>query len=752
MGSSPAESAIELMHLHRLFLLCLEKRTRMNRALKTIFALFIAATLAMSNVPTAAAQTTPLFLTAVGKDLMYGNTKVILKGTNFDNIGALGAGIGTNNINDIPFTQAHYAELANQGGNHVRFGLSFSWYQQNKTQFYAKLDQHVAWAKQYGLFMVFNMFTTPGNCYEGYSNHCGFWNSSSEKTALKNFWVEMAQRYENEPAVAGYDLLNEPTPPQGCTQWFPVAQEIYNAIRAENTNQLVFVNTCSDPGNDLKYNNPPTGPNIVYEVHNYFPMDMTHDMFSPGSVYPGTANEWFGSCYVDKNEMAGLTNNCGGYGNVKENYGINWANQNNVPIYIGEWGAASVLNGYVRYTQDVASLIQEWGVNHAHYTWQHQTIVTGGFYQWGIYSSNPSVPDDVNKMNAVKIAFAGAIRPNFGNNTVNTPLPTTPSPTSSVTVTSIPGATSTPTSTSTATVIPPQPPTGIGTFYKGINSGGNTLTIDGNTWAADNTITSNGTTMENPYVVWNPAVNADLDKLLETYKQHWAYTAAIPVANAEYDVSVYLVQDWNDPAPDQVMMYAENQLLGTWTPSGQGSWIKLTKRLTVTDGTVNVVGSGLANIAAIEIRSVVTVPTATNTTVPTEVPTEVPTNTAEPTSTNTATTEPTDVPTLTPTEEPTATAEPTDLPTSTPTATSLPVVINAPFMALGSDGIVRVTLREAGTLILATDGIINMSNCSHLTYVAECADASAGEYDFTITGYTFVKIIQNGHELTYRKP
>jgi uncharacterized circularly permuted ATP-grasp superfamily protein len=44
--------------------------------------------------------------------------KVILKGTNFDNIGALGADIGSDNVNDTYFYESDYAAVAAAGGNH----------------------------------------------------------------------------------------------------------------------------------------------------------------------------------------------------------------------------------------------------------------------------------------------------------------------------------------------------------------------------------------------------------------------------------------------------------------------------------------------------------------------------------------------------------------------------------------------------------------------------------------------------------
>jgi hypothetical protein len=144
------------------------------------------------------------FLQANGANLVYGSQSVILKGTNFDNINCLGANIGTGNPSDISFNGKQlielltlivsyfssfldfdYSELARAGGNHARFGLSFNWWQQYKTVFYQKLDQNIALAKKYNLWLILNMFTTPGDCYEGYSNSCGFWSSTTEQDQLQ---------------------------------------------------------------------------------------------------------------------------------------------------------------------------------------------------------------------------------------------------------------------------------------------------------------------------------------------------------------------------------------------------------------------------------------------------------------------------------------------------------------------------------------------------------------------------------------
>src|SRR5437660_1512205 len=67
------------------------------------------------------------FLTIAGTAFSYKGQTVYLHGENFNNLPALGAHIGSGNITDINVAEADYAQLNALGGNHVRFGMSFSW-------------------------------------------------------------------------------------------------------------------------------------------------------------------------------------------------------------------------------------------------------------------------------------------------------------------------------------------------------------------------------------------------------------------------------------------------------------------------------------------------------------------------------------------------------------------------------------------------------------------------------------------------
>lgn len=428
--------------------------------------------------PVAAAEA---FLETSGGDIRYNGTSIFLRGTNFGNIQALKARKGPQGdwvwsssvtINDVTITEADYQKLAELGGNHVRFGMSFSWWRENKTRFYEVMNQHIAWAKKHRLWLVLNLFTTPGDCYEGYSEHCGLWTSSAEQQQLQAFWRDVASTYSNEPTIAGYDLLNEPTPPGPgwSTTWYNLAQQLIGTIRNVDQRHLIFVMSTSDPTFDRLF----TGGNIVYEVHDYAPMDMSHCTWSNNTpTYPGDALNWDGRTYRYSKETFGP--NGPAEVSLLHTIGIKWSRDNRVPLYVGEWGPSGpCLNGYVQYIQDRADLYKVYGVHHAHYTWR------GGDRHWGIYpDSGALTPYNQARLNAVVSSWDGNSRPGGGGAGTPTVTPTrtptvTPTRTPTPTVTRTPTptrrltGTTTPTATPDPTRYPSLTPTPTSTPYQGV--------------------------------------------------------------------------------------------------------------------------------------------------------------------------------------------------------------------------------------------------------------------------------------------
>jgi hypothetical protein len=313
------------------------------------------------------------YLSVHGRDLVYEGQVVTLRGANFDNLAALGAevggrageDIGGDDIGLMTADEADYAELARQGGNHARLGLSFSWYQDDRDTFFATIDQQVAWARQHRLWVVLALFTTPGHCYEGWNDECtGMWTTADEQEQLRDFWVDVATHYRDEVAVAGYDLLNEPLPGADAQDflttpgspkaipyigaWFAIAQQIRDDIAAVDPNHLVFIQHGRDGG----FDRPTifTGGNVVYETHYY----------DDGSHCEGDGT----------NAETRLQHQIGSF-------------ERGVPTYLGEWGVDRRCES--SFLQNWATAINEAQISQAYYDWEHAGAGGDGPDDWGIY-------------------------------------------------------------------------------------------------------------------------------------------------------------------------------------------------------------------------------------------------------------------------------------------------------------------------------------------------------------------------------
>jgi Ca2+-binding RTX toxin-like protein len=98
-----------------------------------------------------------------------------------------------------------------------------------------------------------------------------------------DFWKKMAIEFKDMPALAGYDLMNEPHDMPTATIWKEAAQAATNAIREVDMDNTVIIEGTAWSGAHswLKYNadliiNDPAN-NIVYQAHQYFDADSSGD-------------------------------------------------------------------------------------------------------------------------------------------------------------------------------------------------------------------------------------------------------------------------------------------------------------------------------------------------------------------------------------------------------------------------------------------------------------------------------------------
>jgi aryl-phospho-beta-D-glucosidase BglC (GH1 family) len=143
---------------------------------------------------------------------------------------------------------------------------------------YRLLDDVVAWCKQEKLYVILDMHAAPGGqTGDNIDDSWGYpflYESAESQDLLVNIWRRLAARYRNEPAVIGYDLLNEP-----IAHYFdaaklnpklePLYRRVVAGIREVDRNHVIFLGGAQWDTN-FKVFGPPFDPKLVYTFHKYW--------------------------------------------------------------------------------------------------------------------------------------------------------------------------------------------------------------------------------------------------------------------------------------------------------------------------------------------------------------------------------------------------------------------------------------------------------------------------------------------------
>jgi aryl-phospho-beta-D-glucosidase BglC (GH1 family) len=144
---------------------------------------------------------------------------------------------------------------------------------------YQILDNLVKWCKARGIYVIIDMHGAPGgqtgqNIDDSANDQPELFIQPKYEKRLTDLWTSLATRYRDEPAVAGYDLLNEPLPQKtGAadkykSQLEPLYQRLTQAIRKIDQKHMIIVEGC-DWANDWSVFTKPFDKNLVYQFHYY---------------------------------------------------------------------------------------------------------------------------------------------------------------------------------------------------------------------------------------------------------------------------------------------------------------------------------------------------------------------------------------------------------------------------------------------------------------------------------------------------
>ncbi len=182
-------------------------------------------------------------------------------------------------------TEADVQRIAQLGYNSVRPALNSRLFLSETDppvplqEGFALLDNLIAWCKAQGVYVILDMHAAPGgqtgqNIDDSANDQPELFQQVKYQDQLVELWKIIAGRYEDEPTVAGYDLLNEPLPERtGAAkvhkaQLEPLYQRVAKAIREVDAKHIIILEGV-DWANDWSVFSKPFDKNLVYQFHYY---------------------------------------------------------------------------------------------------------------------------------------------------------------------------------------------------------------------------------------------------------------------------------------------------------------------------------------------------------------------------------------------------------------------------------------------------------------------------------------------------
>ena len=137
-------------------------------------------------------------------------------------------------------------------------------------------DSLISWCRQNQMYVILDLHAAPGG--QGYDQaisdydpaKLSLWESEANRDKTVALWKKLAERYAAEPAVAGFDLINETNwNMAGNTPLRELLQEITDSIRTVDTSHIIFVEG-NWFANDFTGLTPPWDDKLVYSPHKYW--------------------------------------------------------------------------------------------------------------------------------------------------------------------------------------------------------------------------------------------------------------------------------------------------------------------------------------------------------------------------------------------------------------------------------------------------------------------------------------------------
>lgn len=348
-------------------------------------------------------------------------------------------------VGDLPvgpaYTQSDFDQLAAMGANYVNISHPGLYTEsapfQVDTDIQSNLDNLLDMIQKADMFAVICFRTGPGRSeFTFVREEAGDWFTAEQldesvwtDQAKQDAWAEMwrytANRYKDNPVVAGYDLMVEPNAnellegvledafdPDAFYQqyadtlydWNLFYPRLVDAVREADADTPVLVGGMSYSAVSwLPYLKKSSASRIVYAVHHYEPYaQYTHQSPDGTNSYPGTYDVDYDDVAdtFDKNWLDSLFAIADGFVSQGEAVAVN------------EFGVIRWVPDAAAYMKDVFDLFEQRGWNHALWQWYPEHLVI----EWDDFNfMNGS--DSTNHVRVTSSELIETIQNNWSKNT-----------------------------------------------------------------------------------------------------------------------------------------------------------------------------------------------------------------------------------------------------------------------------------------------------------------------------------------------
>jgi len=280
-----------------------------------------------------------------------------IKKEDFKNIKRWGA-----NCVRVPF---NYKLIETSPFHYTRDGLSY-------------LKRVLRWAKEYNLRIILDLHAACGsqNCdwHGDSSGRALLWEKSSHRERTYALWEYIVDALKDEPALLGYDVLNEPVVGRSQLRLLlDFYKRLVRSIRKHDREHTIFLEG-NRWGQQIEFLQDALDDRVCVSIHTYEPINFTFN-FRPLYTYPGK---------IDRTSW-----NRGRIYKYLEPY-YKFAKKNKVGIFVGEFGVNSHLEpkSRTRYLNDLLRVFNDFSFGYTY--WTYKAIAQGCFPD-GIYQYLPDV-------------------------------------------------------------------------------------------------------------------------------------------------------------------------------------------------------------------------------------------------------------------------------------------------------------------------------------------------------------------------